>query len=478
MTRLDANPIGEASAVVFPAGFVFGSATAAYQIEGAAREDGRGPSIWDTFSHTPGKTAGGDSGDVADDHYHRMEADLDLMADLGLHAYRFSISWSRVMPLGRGAVNRAGVDFYSRLVDGLLARRIQPVATLYHWDLPQALEDEGGWTRRGTAYAFADYARVIGAALGDRVHTWTTLNEPWCSAYLGYGSGVHAPGRIGEAEPLQAVHHLNLAHGLAARALRDVLGPRTRISVTHNLHVFQPEGAGGDEAVRRLDALGNRAFLGPQLDGAYPDDLIRDTAHITDWSFVLPGDLALIHQPVDVLGVNYYTTTRVRLWDGTSPRETADGHRSGAASPWPGAGMVEFPARPGPVTAMQWPIVPSGLTGLLLRLTREHPDQPLMITENGAAYDDVVAADGAVHDADRLDYVRRHLVAVHDAIEQGADVRGYFLWSLLDNFEWSWGYDKRFGIVRVDYDTLERTPKDSALWYSQVARTGSVMRIE
>jgi beta-glucosidase len=453
------------SGLVFPADFIFGSATAAYQIEGAAAEDGRGPSIWDTFSHTPGKTWNGDTGDVAADHYHRLESDLDLMASLGLEAYRFSISWSRIQPTGRGPANESGLDFYERLVDGLLARGIRPIATLYHWDLPQALENEGGWTSRATALAFAEYARIVGARLGDRVHTWTTLNEPWCSAYLGYGSGAHAPGRTDGAAALAAVHHLNLAHGLAVSALRGVVTNDPQFSITLNLHVFRGEA----EAVRRLDALANRAFLGPLLEGAYPADLLDDTAGVTDWAFVLPGDLELIHQPLDVLGVNYYSTNLVREWDGVGEKQMADGHKAASGSAWPGSEHVEFLPQPGPYTAMGWNIDPSGLEDLLLELHRSYPALPLMITENGAAFDDRVE-DGAVHDDDRVDYLRRHITAVHRALERGVDLRGYQVWSLLDNFEWGYGYAKRFGIVRVDYDTLERLPKDSAHWYARLAQ--------
>ena len=460
------------SPVTFPEGFVFGSATASYQIEGAAAEDGRGPSIWDTFSRTPGKVLNGDTGDVADDHYHRLEQDLDLMQSLGLHAYRFSISWSRVLPTGRGEVNAAGLDFYSRLVDGLLARGITPVATLYHWDLPQPLEDEGGWRVRSTAEAYADYARVVAEALGDRVDTWTTLNEPWCAAYLGYAAGVHAPGVQEPAASLEAVHHLNLAHGLGIAAIRSVL-PGAKCSVTLNLHVFRPEGETGPEAVRQLDALGNRAFLGPMLEGRYPADLFNDTQAITDWSFVQEGDLDLIKQPIDVLGVNYYSTSRVRVWDGSEERQRADGHDPKGASPWPGADAIEFIPQPGPYTDMGWNIEPEGLRDLLVSLHETYPGLPLMITENGAAFPDEVT-DGAVHDDDRVDYVRRHLLAAREAIDAGVDLQGYFVWSLMDNFEWSWGYSKRFGIVRVDYDTQERTPKDSARWYAEVARTREV----
>jgi beta-glucosidase len=461
----------------FPDGFVFGSATASYQIEGGVHEDGRGPSIWDTFSHTPGRVVNGDTGDVADDHYHRVEEDLDLMKSLGLHAYRFSIAWPRIQATGRGPANQAGLDFYSNLVDGLIARGITPVATLYHWDLPQALEDEGGWTSRATAEAFGEYARIVGEALGDRVAVWTTLNEPWCSAYLGYASGAHAPGRTEPLASLQAAHHLNLAHGLAIQSLRSVVTNDPQYSVTLNLHALRGDGPTGPEAVRRIDALANRVFTGPMLHGAYPADLLEDTAAITDWSFVQDGDTDIIHQPIDILGVNYYSTTLVRVWDGTGERESADGHKAVGVSPWPGADDIEFLPQPGPYTAMGWNIEPSGLEELLLAVHAEFPDQALMITENGVAFDDVVSTDdgvAAVHDPDRIDYLRRHITAAHRALEAGVDLRGYFVWSLMDNFEWGYGYTKRFGIVRVDYDTLERLPKDSAAWYASLAATGRI----
>lgn len=461
----------------FPDGFVFGSATASYQIEGGVHEDGRGPSIWDTFSHTPGRVVNGDTGDVADDHYHRVEEDLDLMKSLGLHAYRFSIAWPRIQATGRGPANQAGLDFYSNLVDGLIARGITPVATLYHWDLPQALEDEGGWTNRATAEAFGEYARIVGEALGDRVAVWTTLNEPWCSAYLGYASGAHAPGRTEPLASLQAAHHLNLAHGLAIQSLRSVVTNDPQYSVTLNLHALRGDGPTGPEAVRRIDALANRVFTGPMLHGAYPADLLEDTAAITDWSFVQDGDTDIMHQPIDILGVNYYSTTLVRVWDGTGERESADGHKAVGVSPWPGADDIEFLPQPGPYTAMGWNIEPSGLEELLLAVHAEFPDQALMITENGVAFDDVVSTDGgvaAVHDPDRIDYLRRHITAAHRALEAGVDLRGYFVWSLMDNFEWGYGYTKRFGIVRVDYDTLERLPKDSAAWYASLAATGRI----
>ncbi|MDJ0323935.1 GH1 family beta-glucosidase [Cryobacterium sp. PH31-AA6] len=465
------------SGLEFPEGFIFGSATAAYQIEGAFDEDGRGPSIWDTFSHTPGKVSDGDTGDKASDHYHHLEEDLDLMESLGLHAYRFSIAWSRIQPTGRGPANEKGLAFYRRLVDGLLARGIRPIATLYHWDLPQALEDEGGWANRDTAYAFADYARIMGEALGDRIDTWTTLNEPWCSAYLGYASGAHAPGRTEGAAALAAVHHLNLAHGLAITELKKVVTNDPDFSITLNLHVIRGEGETGPEAVRQIDGIGNRVFLGPLLTGEYPADVLADTAGITDWAFVLPGDTEIIHQPLDVLGVNYYSTTLVRLWDGSSPRQHSDGQMDVGASPWPGADRVEFLAQPGPYTEMGWNIEPAGLEELLVKLHTEYPDQPLMITENGAAFADVVvqeASGPAVHDVERTDYLRRHFTAAHRAMARGADLRGYQVWSFMDNFEWAYGYSKRFGIVYIDYDTEARIPKDSALWYRRLVSTGII----
>lgn len=455
------------SGLYFPPGFVLGSATAAYQVEGAVAEDGRTASIWDTFSHTPGRTLGGDTGDLADDHYHRLDDDLDLMQRLGLQAYRFSISWPRVQPGGTGPVNARGVDFYSRLVDGLLARGISPVATLYHWDLPQELEDAGGWRTRDTSYRFAEYAGLAADSLGDRVETWTTLNEPFCSAYLGYASGAHAPGVNDPEGALRAVHFLNLAHGLAIPELRGRATNDPSYSVTLNFHVLRGGGHGEDEAMRRIDALANRAFTGPMLRGQYPADLIADTAAVTDWSFVESGDLELIHQPIDVLGVNYYSTATVRMWDGVSPKQRSDGHGATAAWGWPGSEDVEFVAQPGPYTEMGWNIAPDGFEDLLVDISAQFPDQPLMVTENGAAFADTVT-DGRVHDLARVDYLLRHFTAAHRAMARGVDLRGYFVWSLLDNFEWGYGYSKRFGIVRVDYATQERIIKDSGLWFAEL----------
>ncbi|MFB7273075.1 glycoside hydrolase family 1 protein [Streptomyces sp. NPDC056244] len=462
----------------FPSGFLWGAATAAYQIEGAAQEDGRTPSIWDVYSRTPGRVRNGDTGDIATDHYHRWPEDIEILSGLGVGAYRFSVSWPRVQPTGSGPASEKGLDFYRRLADGLLEKGIQPVVTLYHWDLPQELEDAGGWPARDTAYRFAEYAGIVADALGDRAGTWITLNEPWCSAFLGYGSGVHAPGRTDPADTLRAAHHLNLGHGLAVQALRERLPADAKVSVTLNLHHVRPlTGSAGDaDAVRRIDAVANRIFTGPMLAGAYPADLLADTEGVTDWSFVRDGDTALIHQPLDFLGVNYYSPTLVSHGAGTHGPDThgSDGHAVSDHSPWTGADEVVFHPTPGDRTAMGWTIDPSGLYELLMRVQRDHPGLPVMITENGAAFDDYAAPDGEVRDPERIAYLRDHLAAVHRAIASGADVRGYFLWSLLDNFEWSYGYGKRFGAVYVDYATQRRTLKSSAHWYARVTRTGTV----
>ncbi len=464
----------------FPAGFLWGAATASYQIEGGAADGGRTPSIWDTFSHTPGNVLNGDTGDVAVDHFHRWRADLDTLRDLGVGAYRFSIAWPRVQPGGSGPVNPAGLAFYSELVDGLLERGITPVATLYHWDLPQELEDAGGWPNRDTAYRFAEYAEHVARELGDRVKLWATLNEPWCSAYLGYGSGVHAPGRADPLAALAAVHHLNLAHGLGGRVIREVVRD-VQLSVSLNVHVIRPEDPSSEadrDAVRQADALANRAFLGPMLEGAYPADLFADTRSTTDWSFVGDGDLATIAVPIDLLGVNYYSTVRVRRLRGPGDPERTDGHGRSDASAWVGADDVEFVAQPGPVTRMGWNIEPAGLTELLVGLHDRYPAIPLLVTENGAAFDDVVGSDGRIHDPRRVAYLHDHIEAVGAALDAGADVRGYFAWSLLDNFEWAFGYDRRFGIVHVDMDTLDRAWKDSAYWYRELARTNRLPPVD
>ncbi|MEW1892354.1 GH1 family beta-glucosidase [Streptomyces sp. NPDC085659] len=475
------KPVPEAT-TTFPTGFVWGAATAAYQVEGAAAEDGRTPSIWDTFSRTPGKVRNGDTGDIAADHYHRYRDDVALMKQLGLKAYRFSISWSRVQPTGRGPAVQRGLDFYRKLVDELLEAGITPVATLYHWDLPQELEDAGGWPERATAERFADYTAIMAGALGDRVGTWTTFNEPWCSAFLGYGSGVHAPGRTEAASALRAAHHLNLAHGRAIEVLRGQLPAAAQTSVTLNLHQVRPLTPSPEDvdAARRIDAVGNRVFTGPMLHGAYPEDLLADTAHVVDWSkLVQDGDLEAIARPVDVLGINYYTPTLVSTPAEGSGDTRNDGHGASDYSPWPGSEHVAFHLADGkPTTAMNWSIDPNGLYNLLMDVTREHPGIPLMVTENGAAFDDYVSPEGRVQDPERIAYLHGHLDAVQRAVADGADVRGYFLWSLMDNFEWAYGYSKRFGAVYVDYASQRRIPKASAHWYADVIRRHGLPPLE
>jgi len=466
----------------FPDGFTWGTATASYQIEGAVAEGGRGPSIWDTFSHTPGRILDGTTGDRACDHYHRVGADVALMAELGLPAYRFSVAWPRVVPTGSGAVNAAGLDFYSRLVDTLLEHGVTPLVTLYHWDLPQPLQDAGGWTHRDTSARFAEYATAVGSALGDRVTTFTTFNEPWCSAYLGYGSGHHAPGEADGASALAAVHHLNLAHGLAASALRGVLPASGQVSITLNLAYVQAasERAEDVHAAEHVDALANRMFLDPILHGEYPATLLADLRHVTDWSFIRDGDTAAIHQPLDVLGINYYTPTCVRASTeaeraGWTARWSDDVFGALGGAPYPGTDRAVQVPQDGPLTAMGWLIAPETFTALLERVHRDYPGVPIVITENGAAFGDEIGPDGVVHDADRIDYLRGHIGAVHDAIERGVDVRGYYAWSLMDNFEWAFGLSRRFGIVHVDYDSLVRTPKDSFHWYRGVIEANGLV---
>ncbi|WP_431729075.1 GH1 family beta-glucosidase [Verrucosispora sp. TAA-831] len=458
--------LDERAPLTFPSDFLWGAATAAYQIEGAAREGGRTPSIWDTFSHTEGRTVAGHTGDVACDHYHRLGDDVRLMAELGLKSYRFSVSWPRVQPGGSGPANAEGLDFYQRLVDELLSNGIEPWLTLYHWDLPQELEDAGGWPARDTAARFADYAQLVAGALGDRVKYWTTLNEPWCSAFLGYGSGVHAPGRQNGADAVRAGHHLMLGHGLAVQALRAAI-PSAQLGVTVNLYPVTPASdAPGDlDAARRIDGLANRFFLDPILRGSYPEDLVTDLAKVTDFGHVHDGDLAVISSPLDVVGINYYSRHVVAApVPGEDPEEYWR-----APSTWPGSENVRFVTRGFPVTDMNWEIDAPGLVETLRRVHEEYTDLPLYVTENGSAFVDAVV-DGHVDDADRLAYFDAHLRASHEAISAGVPLRGYFAWSLLDNFEWAWGYTKRFGMIYVDYDSQTRIPKSSARWYAEVIR--------
>jgi beta-glucosidase len=445
----------------FPDGFLWGAATAAYQIEGGVGEDGRGVSIWDTFSHTPGRVRNGDTGDVAADHYHRVVEDVALMRELGLDAYRFSVAWPRVQPDGSGPPNRRGLDFYRRLVDALLVAEIEPVLTLYHWDLPQALEDAGGWSERETAYRFAEYAWEVFGAVGDSVRYWLTLNEPWCSAFMGYGMGRHAPGVHDAQREFAAAHHLLLGHGLALEALRPAATAQTQLGIVLNLETVRPASSDpADLAAARLaDGMQIRFFLDPLFRGRYSPDVLEHLRAYVDLGYVHDGDLARISAPIDVLGVNYYRPSRV-------------GARRGPAGPswtlWPGDEHVEALPQDLPTTAMGWPVDESGLEELLARLRDEYGVPPLLVTENGAAYDDRPDADGYVRDLERIDYLDRHLRAVHRAIAAGTDVRGYFVWSLLDNFEWSEGYTWRFGLVYVDYETQRRVPKESARWYRQV----------
>jgi beta-glucosidase len=442
--------------VSFPTSFLWGAATASYQIEGAATEDGRGRSIWDTFSHTPGRVHGGDTGDVAVDHYHRLEQDVALMVDLGIDAYRFSVAWPRIVPAGDGAVEPRGLAFYTRLVALLRAAGIEPVVTLYHWDLPQALQDRGGWANRATTGAFVRYAEVVHDTLGADVDTWMTINEPWCAAFLGYASGNHAPGLTDPRAALRAAHHLLLAHGDATAAMRRASGPAHRFGIVPNFYGIDAVGQQPEDlaAARAIDGLQNRLWLDTTLKGHYPDDVRAVFARFSADDAIEPGDEERIAQPLDLLGVNYYQQHHVRHGPGQE-----------LGSPFPGCETVEFLPSPPPHTGMGWGIEPDSLTAMLIRLDAEYDLPPIVICENGAAFDDVVDADGRVHDPDRRDFIAAHVAAVARAVAAGVDVRGYFVWSLLDNFEWAFGYDKRFGIVHVDHTSQQRTLKSSGAWY-------------
>jgi beta-glucosidase len=447
-----------AAAISFPDGFRWGVATSSYQIEGAFDEDGRAPSIWDTFCRVPGAVRDGHSGDVADDHYHRYREDVALMARLGIQAYRFSVAWPRVLPAGTGALNRAGLDFYSRLVDELLAAGIEPMVTLYHWDLPQALQDAGGWPVRDSAQHFADYAVVVFEALRDRVPRWITLNEPWCSAQLGYAEGGHAPGIQDPTQATRATHHLLLAHGLAVQAMRSI-DPSREFGITLNLQPIRSAVAEPDtvlqDGIRRMDGLRNRVWTEPLFRGRYPDDVTRDL-QVFGGLPVQEGDLEVIAQPLDFLGINYYNDEVLVNAPGATLAHTPGLLDVGSADPGPAA------------TDMGWPITPDGLRDLLVTLKATYPElPPVYITENGVAYDDPMIG-GAIHDARRIAYLDAHLRALRAAIDEGVHVRGYCQWSLLDNFEWAHGYHMRFGIVHVDYQTQQRTPRDSAWWYRDV----------
>jgi len=439
-------------ATSFPDTFLWGTATSSYQIEGAVDEEGRGPSIWDTFSHTPGNIQDGRTGDVACDHYHCWQEDVQLMADLGVDSYRFSIAWPRVLPGGTGPVNEPGLDFYDRLVDALLGEGITPFVTLYHWDLPQALQDEGGWVQRSVVDAFAEYADVVARRLGDRVTHWITHNEPWVAAFLGHYFGEHAPGIQDLETALQVAHHLLVSHGRAAQALR-ACGTDMQVGITLNLSPVRPaHDPSDDEAVRRADGFQNRWFLDPVYGRGYPDDMR------TLYGDRMPeregGDLNTAAVPTDFLGVNYYRPQ----WVHPDPDDSV-----GFGSLGPEA----LRKRGYTITEMGWPVDPSGLHDLLLRLREDYPLESIYVTENGAAFPDALE-DGTLDDPERIAFYDGHLRAAAEAIEAGVPLDGYFAWSLLDNFEWAFGYTKRFGLVYVDFETQARTPKASAHWYQSV----------
>ncbi len=452
--------------IQFPAGFTWGVATASYQIEGGATEGGRGASIWDVFSDTPGKVANGDSGDVACDHYHRWQSDIGLIKALNVSAYRFSAAWSRIFPSGRGTVNQQGIDFYSRLVDGLLAEGITPYITIYHWDLPQALQDQGGWLRRGIVDDFGAYTDALSRALGDRVKHWITFNEPWVFTWLGYTAGVHAPGQVSDnpATALAASHHMHLAHGDAVNILRANVTD-AQVGITCNLtHTYPATATPTDmEAAARYDGFQNRWYLDPVFRGEYPADMAQFYAeHMPD---IQPGDMRRMGQPIDFLGVNYYFRHVVE--------------DAGTHTPKPGdldsILRVRMERPEGEYTAMGWEVYPDGLYELLKRLHSDYSPRAIYITENGAAYPDTVTTDPdgtkRVHDDRRVAYLQAHFEAAKRAVDEGVPLAGYFVWSLMDNFEWAFGYEKRFGIYYVDYATQERILKDSGRYLAAVAAT-------
>ena len=441
----------------FPPGFVWGSATAAYQIEGAVKEDGRGESIWDRFSHTPGRTLNGETGDVACDHYHRVDEDIALLKRLNLGAYRFSIAWPRIVPDGGTTVNQAGIDFYSRLVDKLLAASITPFITLYHWDLPQPLEDAGGWLNRATADRFAYYADVISKALGDRAKHWITLNEPWCSAFLGYMIGVHAPGhQLGFKGGLAAQHVLSLAHGKAMQVLRTNV-PDGKLGITLNIGQAEPASDSPADilATRRADGYQLRWYLDPLYKGHYPADMVE--LYGDAMPTIEAGDMDIIRAPGDFLGINYYSRNVVKA----------------AAQPDPVHNLLNYDSVKVPdaeYTEMQWEVAPDAFYRLLTRVHRDYNPPAIYITENGAAFADQLEGD-SVHDLRRVAFLRGYIGAVGRAAAEGAPIRGYFVWSLMDNFEWSLGYSKRFGVIFTDYENnLRRVIKDSGLLYAQIAQ--------
>jgi beta-glucosidase len=456
---MHSDPTSIVARSAFPPNFTWGVATASYQIEGAVRADGRGPSIWDTFSHTPGKIQDGSTGDIACDHYHRYRQDVELMQLLGINSYRFSMSWSRVLPTGRGSINEKGLDFYDRLVDELLSKRIEPTVTLYHWDLPQALYDQGGWQVRSTAQAFAEYTEVVVRRLGDRVKQWITLNEPWVAAVLGHLTGEQAPGERNLGAAVRTAHHLLLAHGLAIPIIRNhATRPAAECGITLNLDYVEPaqETEQAREAAKSYETFINRWFLDPLFKAKYPEALIPDFApHLT----IEAQDWKTITAPIDFLGVNYYRRSLIQA-------RIANKEISPSAFT-----LLHAPASQ--YTEMGWEVCPQGLYQLLTSVQQEYKPPKVYITENGAAFADRVEEDNGasvIHDPDRLHYIQTHIAAIHQAINAGVPVAGYFIWSLMDNFEWALGYTKRFGLFYVDYPTQKRLLKDSGRWYQQFLR--------
>lgn len=442
--------------VLFPTDFRWGAATAAYQIEGAHAEGGRGPSIWDTFSHTPGRTANGDTGDVACDHYHLYPQDIGLMRDLGLDSYRFSISWPRIFPTGSGSPNQEGLDFYRRLISELRDAGIEPFVTLYHWDLPQALQDRGGWANRDTVGRFGEYAHTLATRLGEGVHNWITHNEPSVVTYLGHLLGTHAPGARSLRTAIQVSHHLLLSHAEGMDALRAEARPGDQVGITLVVAPVEPAGdsQADADAARLWDGLVNRWFLDPIFHGRYPEDMVEHYGE--NGPDIQPGDMERIATPVDFLGVNYYNRMVVRHDPASSPVQAA---------------LVQPTGRT--YTAMGSEVYPEGLYQILTRVRDDYSPGAIYITENGAAYEDAVV-DGNVPDQPRQQYIHEHLLQVHRAIEEGVPLRGYFIWSLLDNFEWTYGYGKRFGLIYVDYPTQQRIIKQSGRWYAEVTRENGV----
>jgi beta-glucosidase len=449
----------------FPEGFLWGVGTSSYQIEGGVGEDGRGNSIWDAFTHVPGHIAGGDTGDIACDSYHRVGEDVALLAELGVGAYRFSIAWPRVIPTGVGAVNQRGLDYYRALVDELCAHEIMPVVTVYHWELPQALEDLGGWARRDTAAHLAEYAAVLAEALGDRVGMWITVNEPKQAIHQGYRLGSHAPGRREPEAAAAGNHHILLAHGLAITALRAALPSGTPVGIVLDPHPFRALTPDVRNVVEQLDAEHNRMYLDPVLRGTYPA-AARVEMHPPE-SVIRDGDMEVISAPLDFLGINYYRPHHVRRGDWSDLRR---GEEPLADQP----GCVEYLAPGDRRTVMDWLVDPSGLREILTRVHAESGGVPIYITENGCAAEDYVTPEGVVDDTERVRYIHDHLRAALLAIEDGVKLAGYFHWSLMDNFEWAWGYRRRFGLYHVDFGTQRRLPKRSASYYAEVMRSGRI----